>query len=146
MLHVYYGNTAIVRSPVVFAACCFTRVALLYLLQHYIQLCLCVLYYPAHAYIQGPSHNPGVNQRALSELFKMVTQRQEDWDYSIVVSMLEIYNESVRDLLSVNSAEKLEIKQGPDGIFVPGLIQVQVSGFHDVNEVSMGTVSFQENE
>ncbi len=67
----------------------------------------------------------------------MVEQRQEDWDYGIVVSMLEIYNESVRDLLSENNAEKLEIKQGPDGNFVPGLIQVQVSGLHDVNEVSM---------
>ena len=86
--------------------------------------------------IQGPSHNPGINQRALSELFKVVEERQEDWDYSIVVSVLEIYNESVHDLLSVNNAERLEIKQGPDGIFVPGLIQVQVSSFHDVNEVS----------
>ena len=94
-----------------------------------------MLQYPIPTYTQGPSSNPGVNQRALSELFKMVEQRKEDGDYSIVVSMLEIYNESVRDLLSVNSAEKLEIKQGPDGIFVPGLIQVQVSGFHDVNEV-----------
>lgn len=79
--------------------------------------------------------NPGINQRALLELFDIVEQRQLDWDYSIVVSVLEIYNENVRDLLSVNFTEKMDIKQGSDGVYVPGLTQVSVTCLEEVNEV-----------
>ena len=34
------------------------------------------------------------------ELFDVVNQRQSDWDDSISVSMIEIYNDKVKDLLS----------------------------------------------
>ena len=66
----------------------------------------------------------------------MMEERQDDWDYHILVSVLEIYNETVRDLLAVNHTEKLEIKQSPNGVYVPGLTQVQVSELEEVNEVS----------
>ncbi len=49
--------------------------------------------------------------------------------------MLEIYNECVRDLLSVDPTHKLDIKQGSDGVYVPGLTQVAVSQLEEVNEV-----------
>ena len=61
--------------------------------------------------------------------------RHTDYDYSIIVSVLEIYNECVRDLLSFDPTEKLDIKQGPDGVYVPGLTQVAVSQLEEVNEV-----------
>lgn len=44
---------------------------------------------------QGTSNNPGMNQRALKDLFKE-TALKDDWNYSISVSMLEIYNEQIR--------------------------------------------------
>lgn len=69
------------------------------------------------------------------ELFDIVAHRQLDWDFSIVASVLEVYNESVRDLLSVNSAEKMDIKLGPDGVYVPGLTQVSVTTLEEINEV-----------
>ncbi len=87
--------------------------------------------------LQGPASNPGLNQRALQELFHLVEERQTDYDYSIVVSVLEIYNECVRDLLSVDPTQKLDIKQGSDGVYVPGLTQVAVSQLEEVNEASM---------
>ena len=85
--------------------------------------------------LQGPPHDPGINQRALLELFSVVEERGDDWDYSIVVSVLEIYNEAVRDLLSVSCSERLEVKQGPAGVYVPGLTQVRVTCLEEVNEV-----------
>ena len=79
--------------------------------------------------------NPGINQRALSELFNIINQRQLDWDYTVVVSVLEVYNESIRDLLAANHTEKMDVKQGPDGVYVPGLTQVSVTCLEEVNEV-----------
>ena len=71
------------------------------------------------------------------ELFDIVKLRHSDWDYSIVVSVLEVYNETVRDLLSVKFTEKMDIKQGPEGVYVPGLTQVSVTCLEEINEVRM---------
>lgn len=52
---------------------------------------------------EGPSGdpyaNPGVNIRALSRLFECIRERQADYRYQICVSVLEIYNENIHDLL-----------------------------------------------
>ena len=93
------------------------------------------MYYLQSILLQGPVYNPGINQRALKELFVTVEERMEEWDYSILVSVLEIYNECVRDLLAVDHTERREVKQGPTGMYVPGLTQVQVSHLEEVNEV-----------
>ena len=101
-------------------------------------MCSVQLYTSTYVYLfhdQGPPDNPGINQRALLELFSLVEERQADYDYSIVVSVLEIYNECVRDLLAVDPTMKLDIKQSPDGVYVPGLTQVAVSQLEEVNEV-----------
>lgn len=42
--------------------------------------------------------NPGINQRALRLLFSEVTDKAPDWDYRISVSMVEIYNETLRSV------------------------------------------------
>ena len=52
------------------------------------------------------------------------------------MSVLEVYNETVRDLLSVNFTEKMDIKQGTGGVYAPGLTQVSVTCLEEVNEVS----------
>lgn len=49
--------------------------------------------------------------------------------------MLEIYNETIRDLLSENS-QKLEMKLGSDGVnYVRGLADYEVKDIEDVNKV-----------
>ena len=45
---------------------------------------------------KGPSHDPGINQRALQELFRETADRSEEWEYVISVSVVEIYNEIIR--------------------------------------------------
>lgn len=52
-------------------------------------MCVCVC-------VQGVAHDPGINQRALRLLFSEVTEKAPDWEFSISVSMVEIYNESLR--------------------------------------------------
>ena len=60
--------------------------------------------------MEGPPSNRGVNFRALEELFRLVTDRSSEYEYSLKVSMLEIYNESVQDLLAGSKKEKLDIR------------------------------------
>lgn len=45
---------------------------------------------------QGVTSDPGINQRALRLLFAEVTEKTLDWEYRIVVNLVEIYNETLR--------------------------------------------------
>ncbi|XP_038662936.1 kinesin-like protein KIFC3 isoform X1 [Scyliorhinus canicula] len=104
--------------------------------------------------MEGSPEDPGINQRALRLLFGEVAERSTDWDLTITVSMAEIYNETLRDLLGSDPQkiedltmrnllakdpnEKLEIKLSPDGsgqLYVPGLIQIRVQSVDDINKV-----------
>ena len=85
---------------------------------------------------QGTAENPGINPRALQLLFSDLQERV-DWNYSISMSLLEIYNESIRDLLGSNPVNSLEIKQGKEGVHVPGLEEVEVENVEDVHRVRL---------
>jgi kinesin family protein C2/C3 len=62
--------------------------------------------------MEGPAGDPGVNYRALDELFRLIDERRGDWEYRVRVSMVEIYNEQLRDLLNedAGAARKLDIR------------------------------------
>jgi kinesin family protein 18/19 len=48
----------------------------------------------------GTIENPGVMVLAIKDLFSKVRQRSHDGSHSTQLSYLEVYNETVRDLLS----------------------------------------------
>ncbi|XP_008400300.1 kinesin-like protein KIFC3 isoform X3 [Poecilia reticulata] len=88
--------------------------------------------------MEGVTSDPGINQRALRLLFAEVTEKNLDWEYRIVVSLVEIYNETLRDLLRQNPTDKLDIKLNPDGsgqLYVPGLTEIAVQSPEDINRV-----------
>ncbi|XP_052387645.1 kinesin-like protein KIFC3 isoform X3 [Carassius gibelio] len=88
--------------------------------------------------MEGVPEDPGINQRALRLLFSEVSEKKLDWDYKITVSMVEIYNETLRNLLGDNPSEKLDIKMCPDGsgqLYVPGLTEFTVESVEDINKV-----------
>ncbi|KAL8602769.1 hypothetical protein ACOMHN_064076 [Nucella lapillus] len=87
--------------------------------------------------MEGPESDPGINQRALLQLFSETTEKGQDWQFTIEVSVLEIYNETIRDLLNSDSGNKLEVKMKGEGggYHVPGLVTTQVSSLQQVNQV-----------
>uniref|UniRef100_A0A9J8C720 Kinesin-like protein KIFC3 n=1 Tax=Cyprinus carpio carpio TaxID=630221 RepID=A0A9J8C720_CYPCA len=88
--------------------------------------------------MEGVPEDRGINQRALRLLFSEVLEKKPDWDYKITVSMVEIYNETLRNLLGDNPNEKLDIKMCPDGsgqLYVPGLTEFTVESVEDINKV-----------
>ena len=84
----------------------------------------------------GPPDNRGVNTRALDELFKRRDERASEYNDEFTVSILEIYNEQIRDLLAADvGATKLTIKTGPNGNYVPNLTVVPVRSLDEVLEL-----------
>ncbi|CAK9156008.1 unnamed protein product [Ilex paraguariensis] len=84
--------------------------------------------------MEGTEENRGVNYRTLEELFKIAKERSETFIYNISVSVLEVYNEQIRDLLATSTtSKKLEIKQASEGFHhIPGIVEAQV---HNIKEV-----------
>ncbi|XP_077233526.1 di-glucose binding protein with Kinesin motor domain-containing protein isoform X2 [Tasmannia lanceolata] len=87
--------------------------------------------------MEGTEQNRGVNYRTLEELFKIANDRREAFDYNISVSVLEVYNEQIRDLLATSpSSKKLEIRQVSEGAHhVPGIVEAKVESIKEVWEV-----------
>ncbi|CAI4232929.1 unnamed protein product [Auanema sp. JU1783] len=85
--------------------------------------------------MEGPSGNPGINQRAIMQLFSTAHNSQGDIEYTISVSLLEIYNDKIRDLLNTNNTN-LQLRLSEDGkLSIPGLTSVVVESFEHVGQV-----------
>ncbi|XP_031107444.1 kinesin-like protein KIN-14R [Ipomoea triloba] len=86
--------------------------------------------------MEGNEGNRGVNYRTLEELFKISKERGDTFTYDISVSVLEVYNEQIRDLLSTSSSsssKKLEIKQASEGFHhIPGIVEARVENINEV--------------
>ncbi|EKX50829.1 hypothetical protein GUITHDRAFT_66467 [Guillardia theta CCMP2712] len=87
--------------------------------------------------MQGTASSPGVNTRALGELFALAAERAKEHDFKIKISLLEIYNETIRDLLEPldekGEEKKLDVKLGQDGgTCVPGVLTSEVESMEEV--------------
>jgi kinesin family protein C2/C3 len=95
--------------------------------------------YTMEGYGDAPE-DKGVAPRAIHDLFLFIQKAAENWAYTVAFSMLEIYNETIRDLLVEptigggvrEAATKLDIRQTPTGNEVTGLTKVVVCNSGDV--------------
>ncbi|KAL0683234.1 hypothetical protein Bca4012_050082 [Brassica carinata] len=95
--------------------------------------------------MEGTPENRGVNYRTLKNLFEITKERENRYSYEISVSVLEVYNEQIRDLLvpaSQNAStakskdNKFEIRQVNEGNHhVPGLVEARVTSIEEVWDV-----------
>ncbi|CAO4365021.1 unnamed protein product [Caenorhabditis nigoni] len=84
--------------------------------------------------MDGPVEMPGINQRAIMQLFETAKERTGDIKYDIKVAMMEIYNEKIRDLLNTSNTN-LTIRQTEEGKgSIPGLEEVTVNSAQEVTE------------
>jgi len=86
----------------------------------------------------GTPENRGCNLRALRDLFARSKARREEVADVITVSVVEVYNEAIRDLLQprgTKSKKKLEVRRGEFGNYVPDLTTVTVQGDDEVLEL-----------
>nr|CAB3503753.1 unnamed protein product [Digitaria exilis] len=78
----------------------------------------------------GTMENPGIMVLAIKDLFPKVRQRSHDGNHSIQLSYLEIYNETVRDLLS--PGRPLHLREDKQGIVSAGLTQYRAYSTDEV--------------
>ncbi|XP_033122112.1 kinesin-like protein klp-3 [Anneissia japonica] len=84
--------------------------------------------------MMGPPADPGVNIRSIRELLKVCSERTKI-SYTLKVSMVEVYNEHVRDLLSEQNKEALDIRMQGKRLVIKGLTEFQVNDESDITKV-----------
>ncbi|XP_058515366.1 kinesin-like protein KIF19 [Ochotona princeps] len=83
----------------------------------------------------GSYENPGVMVRTLKDLFVKVDQQSADNEYNIRCSFLEIYNETVRDLLDARN-DHCEVREDPTrGMAISNVSEVAVKTAHEILEL-----------
>eukprot|EP00697_Spironema_sp_BW2_P004201 gnl/Spiro4/15693_TR8438_c0_g1_i1.p1 gnl/Spiro4/15693_TR8438_c0_g1~~gnl/Spiro4/15693_TR8438_c0_g1_i1.p1 ORF type:complete len:1031 (+),score=286.05 gnl/Spiro4/15693_TR8438_c0_g1_i1:63-3155(+) len=84
--------------------------------------------------MEGPPEDPGINYRTLQNLFDLSSQRAPDFQYELTMSILEIYNEQIRDLLS-HTGDRLDIRHVGNSVEVAGLTSRPVFSLDEVLRV-----------
>lgn len=85
--------------------------------------------------MMGTDQDPGVNIRSILELLRVCEERT-NVDYSMCVSMVEVYNETVRDLLSDNSSSRqLNIIMKSKQLVITDVTEVVVKSASDIKSI-----------
>lgn len=85
--------------------------------------------------MMGTDKDPGVNIRSILELLRVCDERT-NVDYSMCVSMVEVYNETVRDLLSENSSsQQLNIQMRNKQLVITDVTEVEVKSAADIKSI-----------
>ncbi|XP_021351987.1 kinesin-like protein KIN-14E isoform X4 [Mizuhopecten yessoensis] len=84
--------------------------------------------------MMGPENNPGINNRAIRELFQVCMDRKETQTYVMKVGLIEIYNETVVDLLS-DDAKVIDLKTIGNKVSLPGLIEIEIKTPNDIKSI-----------
>ena len=83
----------------------------------------------------GTDKDPGVNIRSILELLRVCDERK-NVDYSMCVSMVEVYNETVRDLLSENSSsQQLNVQMRNKQLVITDVAEVDVKSADDIKSI-----------
>ncbi|XP_078077234.1 uncharacterized protein LOC144499053 [Mustelus asterias] len=81
--------------------------------------------------MMGHEDNPGVSIRSMRELLQ-ICQERENIKYITKISIVDIYNEAIQDLLSKQSNTQLEIRTQGKTVVIPGLTEIEVKNEDDI--------------
>lgn len=83
----------------------------------------------------GTERDPGVNIRSIRELLRVCEERTTV-DYSMCVSMVEVYNETVRDLLcESNGSQPLNIQMRNKQLIITDVTEIEVKSAADIKSI-----------
>ncbi|KAG0044847.1 kinesin-like protein Klp5 [Gryganskiella cystojenkinii] len=89
--------------------------------------------------ISGTTEKPGIIFLTMQELFERVKELEDEKIIEISVSYLEVYNETIRDLLVVPTATKSESlhlrEDSTKKVFIPGLTEHHPKGIDELMDL-----------
>eukprot|EP00658_Telonema_sp_P-2_P039363 TRINITY_DN28166_c0_g1_i1.p1 TRINITY_DN28166_c0_g1~~TRINITY_DN28166_c0_g1_i1.p1 ORF type:complete len:420 (+),score=96.10 TRINITY_DN28166_c0_g1_i1:510-1769(+) len=95
-----------------------------------------------HSMMGGTGESMGINKRALDRLFSIIDERKDTETSTVSISVLEVYCESIIDLLAprnVAAKTSYDVKLGgPYGNYVTNLKEVEVTGPDQIESVLSG--------
>ena len=84
--------------------------------------------------MSGTKQEPGIIPLCINDCFRYVEESQEEREYLIRVSYLEVYKEHIRDLLN-GTPEPIRLFDGPNGLIIRGLKEEVVSSPEEVFKI-----------
>ncbi|KAK6907889.1 hypothetical protein I203_101890 [Kwoniella mangroviensis CBS 8507] len=84
--------------------------------------------------LSGSSMEPGIIPLAISDLFSQI-RSTPDREFLLRASYLELYNETIIDLLSTVPGAELHLSEGKKGVVINGLTEVAVRSEADVKKL-----------
>eukprot|EP00929_Paragymnodinium_shiwhaense_P032777 TRINITY_DN18121_c0_g1_i1.p1 TRINITY_DN18121_c0_g1~~TRINITY_DN18121_c0_g1_i1.p1 ORF type:complete len:1038 (+),score=221.48 TRINITY_DN18121_c0_g1_i1:141-3254(+) len=87
-----------------------------------------------HTIVGDPDTNPGIIPLSVSDIFEAIAQRQRSSEWNVFASYLEVYNESLTDLLQKDVQKGVNMRIAEDKMFGPvvrDLCEVPVSSAQD---------------
>ena len=77
----------------------------------------------------------GIIPRTFDHIFNRIENMAKNKEFLVRASFLELYNEEVRDLLSKNVKNKLELRENPDtGVFVKDLSMPMIQNSKELRD------------
>ena len=92
--------------------------------------------------MEGPVENRGLSMRAVDTIFTLAAASATEYRTDVIVSILEVYNERIIDLLgqtqsspppNASGTSSLEVRVGKNGVFVEGLGQWLAANSEEVH-------------
>jgi len=84
--------------------------------------------------MEGPRENPGVSLRAVQSIFRTLDSRKEEEECEVFLSMFEVYNEELKDLLDPRK-KKMDISMDKEeGTVIAGLEKIKVASEDEVSK------------
>ncbi|CAD5212763.1 unnamed protein product [Bursaphelenchus okinawaensis] len=88
--------------------------------------------------MEGPESDPGISRRVGQEIFALLEEKSEYIECNVTASIIEIYNEKIRDLLESDStsSQKVQVRTDSEGrAEVRGVQRVEISSVKDLHEL-----------
>jgi len=84
--------------------------------------------------MEGPAEDPGVSLRAVQGLFDRIAERADEEEATAELSMFEVYNEELKDLLDPRK-KKMDMRMDKEeGLVIDGLEKVSVDSSEAVSK------------
>ncbi|KAL4486672.1 hypothetical protein ABPG72_022147 [Tetrahymena utriculariae] len=80
----------------------------------------------------GNPDNPGIMARTMNQLYYLIQENSNQNHFIVRVSYLEIYNENIKDLLSIED-KNLDLREDPSqGVVVAGITEIECSSTQEI--------------